>query len=235
MTPSTSRAPWYTFISSGAGADTINVGAAGSVQNINAYLSIDNPSASDTININDSADTAARTVTMSSYTPTGDTKFISLTGLAPAEIDYEASDTQYANITSGSGGDTFNVYDTAWANSGNTVLRNGSSSFNTINVYGTTGGLYVDGGSGGQSVNVGNSGSALGNGSGSMQNINRFVYPYNSGSNGYTYLHLDDSGDAAGRTVSMYDGSIYGLAPGNIYWLDNSSGSYYGGVDYLAV
>jgi hypothetical protein len=94
------------------GGDTVNVGNAGSVQGILGELNIDNPLSFTTVNIDDSADTTARTVTLDTFTPAADTPWGSVTGLAPASINYRYGDTQSVSITTGSGADTVNVHAT---------------------------------------------------------------------------------------------------------------------------
>jgi len=74
------------------GSDTVNVGGAGSVQGILAAVNIENRSSLDTINIDDAADTTARTVTLSTFT-SGGTPWGSITGLAPAAINFDYADT----------------------------------------------------------------------------------------------------------------------------------------------
>src|SRR5262249_11703192 len=69
----------------GGGSDTVNVGSGGSVQGIVGAVSVENPANSTTLNINDSADLAARTVRLSTITPGFDpVPWGSITGLAPA-------------------------------------------------------------------------------------------------------------------------------------------------------
>ena len=121
----------------GSGTDTVNVGNAGSVQGILAAVNVENPPSFNTINVNDSADTTARTVTLSTFTPAGDTPWGSITGLAPAAINYEYADTSSVTVTTGHAADTVNVLATG-------VTTNLS----------TSGGLDV--------VNVGNAGSVQG-------------------------------------------------------------------------
>ena len=103
-----------TNLSTSGGHDTVNVGNAGSVQGILGTLSIQNPPSFDTINVNDSADTAARTVTLSTFA-SGGANWGSITGLAPAAINYKYADTSGVNITTGSGNDTVNVLATGVA------------------------------------------------------------------------------------------------------------------------
>ena len=94
--------------STSGGVDTVNVGNAGSVQGILGALTVQNPPSFDTLNVNDSADTTARTVTLSTFA-SGGTNWGSITGLAPAAINYNYTDTSSVNITTGSGNDTVNV------------------------------------------------------------------------------------------------------------------------------
>src|SRR5207244_3865869 len=72
----------------GHARDTVNVGNSGSVQGILGALSITNPPSFTTINVNDSADTAARHATLSQATINGDSHWETLSGLAPASISY---------------------------------------------------------------------------------------------------------------------------------------------------
>ena len=96
-----------TNISDG-GYDVVNVGNGGSVQGILGTLNLQNPPSFNTINVNDSADTTARTVTLSTYS-SGGANWGSITGLAPAAINYKYFDTSSVNITTGSAADTVNV------------------------------------------------------------------------------------------------------------------------------
>ncbi len=104
-----------TGLSSGGGNDTVNVGNAGSQRGILMPLSVQNPHGSDTINVNDSADTVARTVVLNTFV-SGGANFGSITGLA-AEIDYKFVGTSGVNLTTGSAADTVNVLATGVATS----------------------------------------------------------------------------------------------------------------------
>ena len=68
------------------------MGNAGSVQGILGTLTIQNPHSFDTINVDDSADTLARTVTLSTFV-SGGANWGAITGLAPAAINYKYADT----------------------------------------------------------------------------------------------------------------------------------------------
>jgi hypothetical protein len=117
------------FISAG-GLDTVNVGNAGSVQGILGPLHIENPPNMTTVNVNDSADATARTMTQSTITFTpGGLLWGSITGLAPAAIDYRYVDTSSVNVTTGSGNDVVNILST-----GPKFNLSSSSGQDTINV-----------------------------------------------------------------------------------------------------
>ena len=128
----------------GGALDTVNVGEAGSVQGILAPVTITNPPSWNTINIDDSADPSSRTVTLSTVTPPGDTDWGQVTGLAPAAISYKYGDTSSVHITTGTGADTVNVWET-----GVTTYISTSGVQSTVNVgsgsvQGILGALYVD-------------------------------------------------------------------------------------------
>jgi hypothetical protein len=118
-------------------------------------------------------------------------------------VDNTSNFYYYTLLSTGTGGDTPNP--------------------ESVTVQATTGTLYLDNPGGHAQVIVGNS-------SNSLANINGLVNTYGSG---WTDLSLYDGGDTTGRTVSMYDGEVAGLAPANIYWTPTSSAT--GGVVHLAV
>jgi hypothetical protein len=188
-----------TSLSSGFGSDTVNVGNAGSVQDILGALTIQNPEDFTAININDTADTTARTVTLKTIT-SGGSNWGSVTGLAPAAINYKYDDTLSISITTGTGNDTVNVLAT-----GNNVLPGGLTT--TL----STGG-------GRDTINVGNGGSVQGIvGTLSIQN------PPNVDT-----VNINDSADTAARSVifrTFVSGgftwdAIDGLAPATIDYRD---------------
>src|SRR5262249_10623563 len=109
-----------------------------------APVTITNPPSWNTINIDDSADPSSRTVTLSTVTPPGDTAWGQVTGLAPAAIRYKYADTSSVHITTGTGADTVNVWET-----GVTTYISTSGVQSTVNVgsgsvQGILGALYVD-------------------------------------------------------------------------------------------
>jgi hypothetical protein len=87
---------------------TVNVGDAGSVQQILGPLTITNPPSFTTVNVDDSADTTARTVRLDTVT-IGSSDYGRITGLAPAAILYKYADTSSVTVQTGTGGATVNV------------------------------------------------------------------------------------------------------------------------------
>jgi hypothetical protein len=182
-----------------AAADTVNVGQNNSVQGITGTVMVSNPLGYTTLNVNDSADAAARSVTISQS---------GITGLAPAAINYTQSDLQALNIYGGSGASVYTVANTPTSAHVATTLHSGSGA-NTVNVLATAGALNIIGGGSGQSVNIGQNGSVRG--------ILGAVSVSNPPS--YTALTIDDSADAASfPTVTMTSSSISGLAGAPIYY-----------------
>jgi hypothetical protein len=68
-----------------------------------------NPPSFTTLNVDDSADAAFRTVTHDTWTPGFDSPWGRITGLAPATITYEYADTSAVTVQTGSGGAWVNV------------------------------------------------------------------------------------------------------------------------------
>jgi hypothetical protein len=131
--------------------DLVNVGSGGSVQGITGTLNLQAWSPSswgfllppNTINVNDSADTTARTVRLSTYS-SGGSNWGSITGLAPAAINYKYSVTRSVHVTTGSSVDNIvNVLAT-----GVPTYLSSSGDYGAVWVYADLGGiqgtLYVD-------------------------------------------------------------------------------------------
>jgi hypothetical protein len=181
-----------TIYSDGSHLDTINVGDSGSVQNVLGPLNIltlgeFHFNKVTTVNIDDSADTDPRTVTIDQ---------ISITGLTPAPINYTPLNVRALNIRGGGGGNHFTVESTVFQ--ATTTLNTGSGS-DSVNVRKTElyGGLTIDGDGGNDSVNLG----------GGL--VTGLLAPVTIGNSaGHTALMVDDSGDATGRTVAITAGQI---------------------------
>jgi len=153
--PSTYYAtPVYLY---GNATETINVGSGGSVQGIAAALTVENSPAYLALNVDDSADSGSRTVTMGTYTPGGDTAFGYIAGLASGNINYEFADTSSVSVATGTG--TNNVVNIL--NTGVTTTLNGGGGSRTVNigngtqgVQGITGTLVLNASSGYETVNI---------------------------------------------------------------------------------
>jgi hypothetical protein len=200
-------------------------GMGGNVQAIlgPVYVYDSHPGGTTTLTIDDSGDTVGRTPDLADGV---------LTGLAPAQIswlDYLPARVQgvYSlNVHGGSGGNAWTVDGNNAPGSAVTNLQSGSGSggFNTVAINATTSPLAVDGGANEQAVNVGYTGS--------VQSVNGSVYVYNSSPNGFSQLYVFDSNDTTGRTATMSNGSLTGLAPAAITWTPTQTT---GGVTRLEV
>ncbi len=115
-------AAFTTSVTSSSGADTVTISNAGSVQGILGAVSVSNPPNFTTLIVDDSADVIGRNATLSSG---------SLTGLAPAAINYVSNDIASLTISGGSGGNTFNVNSTA---SFHTTTINGGGGNDIFNI-----------------------------------------------------------------------------------------------------
>ena len=188
----------------GHGATTVAVGNAGSVQGIAGPLLLTNPPNFNSITVDDSADVMARTVMLDTYTPSGDTLYGRITGLAPATIGYRQADTRGPiTIDGGSGGNTFNVLGTI----NTTMILNAGSGTDTVNVRSTTGPLTISTGYA-NSPSVVNIGSTAPNLGGTLAGILGTVSFANS--YGWPLLNVDDSGDTTARAVSITATAITG-------------------------
>jgi hypothetical protein len=118
------------------GAATINVGAGGSVMDIQGALNLENEPSYDTVNINDQSDSTTETVTVSTITRSGDSALGAVNGLGAAQITWDVLDTTAVNLNLGSGASTVNVLGTG----------------TTTNIFNSAA----------ATINVGNSGSVAG-------------------------------------------------------------------------
>jgi hypothetical protein len=120
-------------MNSGGGSDTVNVGNGGSVQGILGALYVENTPGSTMLNINDSADTARRRCTLSSMTPgfDSDSPWGSITGLAPASINFEWADVHGpVNISTAPGLVSWTVTNNALANVVGVVVKDNGNQIN---------------------------------------------------------------------------------------------------------
>jgi hypothetical protein len=207
----------------GNGNNIIHVGnSTNGVQGIQGDVYLENPPSFNSLIVDDAADggNIERLVTLSTYTPAGDSAWGSITGLAPASINYRLADTaSNIAIDGGSDGDIFTI--TGGASFQTINLTDGAGN-DTFNVLATSAPLNIDGGGGQDQVNIGN---------GTVSNINGPVTVSDTG--GSASLLVEDYADTIGRTVSMEDGSLSGLAPAPISWTPTATGS--GGVTSLHI
>src|SRR5271166_301009 len=114
------------------GYDVVNVGYGGSVQGILGTLNLQDPPSYNTIYVNDSADATARTVTLSTYS-SGGANWGSITGLAPAAINYKYFDTNSpVNISTFVGRVTWNVSANAMASVTGVVVDDNGFAINSL-------------------------------------------------------------------------------------------------------
>jgi RTX calcium-binding nonapeptide repeat (4 copies) len=95
------------------GSATVNIGdGLVGVRSILGALNIENPQSETAIAIDDSADNAARTTILGTFTPAGDSDWGYITGLAPVvDINYKYDDTASVTInTSTTNGNVVGVY-----------------------------------------------------------------------------------------------------------------------------
>ena len=112
-----------TNVLGGGVSAAVNVGNAGSVQGINGTLNVDNSTgAQNNLTVDDSADSTAQTVTLTSGT---------IHGIAPADIEYVSADTNSVTIDGGSAG---NFFDVQTVGSGAATTLNGGTGSDTFNV-----------------------------------------------------------------------------------------------------
>jgi acrosin len=173
-----------------SGSDTVTVGNAGSVQNMTAAVTVTNTAGATALTVDDSADGTARSATLGAA---------SLTGLAPAAINYASLSS--LTVNGGTGGNTFTITGTPAA----TTLNSGTGN-DTVTVQATSQALTVDGTNGSDTVTVGNAHS--------VQGINGAVTITNTA--GATALTVDDSADNTGRIATLGASALTGLAPAAI-------------------
>ena len=196
--------------------DAIDVGN-GTVADIAAPLSLENPSGFDGINVNDNSDSTARTVTLSTRgTNPGDSQGNSdtwgrIAGLAPAVIDYEYADAHRLGITLGVGGNTVNVQAIGVPT---TLLGGAVPPIILPPLASRIIPPILLGGP--DTINIGNAGSA--------QSITQSLTIENSWS--HDTITIDDSADAAAHIAALGTappagdsdpfGTVSGLSPGTI-------------------
>jgi hypothetical protein len=211
-----------TTLDSGTGADTVNVKAAGSagtldihgqagadtvtlggstsaplgMQGLAGTINVDNAIGFTGLTLDNSQDTTAQTATITAS---------SVTGLAPATINYTAADLSGLTVKGGSGGNTFTVSGTPGLIT--TTLDTGTgANTTTVEATGTGSNLTITGQSTTtDSVDLSNAGSAQGlNGTVGMSNV----------AGGSIPLTVDDSADGTAQAVTIGAASLSGSMVG---------------------
>ncbi|MGA2498308.1 MAG: right-handed parallel beta-helix repeat-containing protein [Tepidisphaeraceae bacterium] len=141
-----------TNIDSAGGLDGVNIGNGGSAQGIQGTVNIRQTAGEGSVNIDDSADTTARAAIVKKAGVTG---FGAVTGLAPAEIDYDYLDDDLGlGMNLGSGANTVTIHATG---STPTTFTGGHAKSVQMDsgATATLAGVTVNGGSGGGITNHG--------------------------------------------------------------------------------
>ncbi len=201
-------------INGGAGVDTVNVGESqdGLASVWQPVTVMNTPGRGSTsLNLDDTGDPQARSVTLS------DT---AVTGLAGAPISYRPGDLRYLNVISSRAGTAYTITNTPTGVSGMLTEIN-ANPLDSFTVRATSGALKIDIPASGnpalaQHINLGDSGS--------VQNIHGNVtvsFLYNSFPNRpRNTVTVDDSADNASGTVTVSAGNngetISGFARGTI-------------------
>lgn len=202
-TASGSSGPEPVTLNSTGNNDIVNIGNAGSVQTILAPVNVNNSPSFTILTIDDSADATGRTAILNPA---------SITGLAPAAINWTITDIATLTINGGSGGNTFTVTGTA---PGFADTLNTGTGSDTVTVQGTSNTLNVNGQNGADTVTIGNAGS--------VQGINGVVNITNAFA--FTSIIVDDSADGTARTATINNTGITGLAPAAINYVQNDVNS----------
>jgi acrosin len=196
------------------GPATVNVGNGGSVQGVVGDLFVTDPPNFATLNIDDSADSGGRTVTITDS---------EIAGLAPGTIHYQQCDLNGLTIVGSNAASTYNILSTGSCFGFTTELVTGAGN-DVVNVQATSDTLNLINFAGSDTVTIGSQAPSLG---GTLSNI---AGPVNvSNVSGPTHLIVDDSGDSAGRTATITDSSLTGLAPVTISYDAFTSLEVHGG------
>jgi hypothetical protein len=190
----------------GGGNSVVNLGNANSLAGIAGAVTVDGFFSNRVmVNVNDGADNAAHPNVVLNST--------SLTGLAPAAINFGPADVSGLTINGGNGSNTYTVANTQ-AGLSNPIALNTGNGADTVNVQATSSPLTVNaGGTGTDVVNVGNANSVAG--------IQGALTLNNDPS--YSHVNINDGADNANHpNVILTASSLTGLAPATITFQANS-------------
>lgn len=173
-------------------AGTLVLGSGGRVNTFTGFTTITDTRGATALTIDDSADTAARNITLSRS---------SVSGLTINPISFALANLSSVTVNGGKGGNTVTVTDTLPRIS--TTVNTGTAA-DSVFIQRTTGPLTINGQNGADDVAVG-----LG---GSLQSITGVLTVTNLGN--YSTLSLVDYADPIQRTVTMDVGATYGTVSG---------------------
>jgi hypothetical protein len=183
-----------------SGNDGVAVSNAGTVQGILGPVSVSNTVGATGLVVDDSNDATARTSTLSSNGTTN-----TIHGVAPADITSNVSGLGNFTLDGGGGGNALTL---SGLGSHGTVTINTGTGADSTNVPASSniGVLNINGQSGSDAVD-------LGADAGSVQHLKGAVSVTNSTASALT---INDSSDAAARTVNVGTTAVSGLAPAAI-------------------
>jgi hypothetical protein len=196
------------------GNDGVSVSNAGTLQGLLGPVSVDNTSASTSLVIDDSNDTSARTISMTSAAETD-----TISGVAPSSVTANSAHLSNFTLDGGSGGNTITLAGLTATGSGTATLNTGIGA-DTTNVGPSSpiGVLNINGQAGADSVNLGSAGS--------VQQLTKGANITNSVP---TKLTLNDSADSTARAVTVGATQTSGLAPAAINYANVSALTIDGG------
>jgi hypothetical protein len=181
---------------------TVNVGNNNSLAAIVGTLTITNPPSWTHVTINDSADVVPHANVVLTAT--------SLTGLAPAAIDFGPNDLAGLSILGGTGTTTYTIANTQRSGGGNVTTLDAGTGSDTVNVQGTAGPLTLYSRVLRQDVvNLGLNNSLSGINGAVTLNLSGFFSDFN--------VNVNDSADGGPHpNVALSAGSLTGLSPAAI-------------------
>ena len=199
-----------TTLNTGSGTDVVNVGslepaADGLASGVQGALIVKG-GGNDTMNVDDTGDTAGQTGTLTSTT---------LTGLGMGDSGIVYSGLGNLNISLGQGGNTFLIISTPSA----TTRVNGGMGNDTFNVRATTGTLYLSGGGGSNVYNLGSLAPGTG---GTVSGLSGAVFISGGTSflrlialaDGTNTVNIDDTGDTTNVAGTLTSSTLTGLGMG---------------------
>jgi hypothetical protein len=189
-------------IDSGDAADTINIGA-NNLDNISSNITLIDSIAGDNVNINDSAATIARNVTL---TPT------TLTGLGASIITYNPDDLATLNVNGGAKGNTYTVNGAGATTSALITTLNCGNGADNVFVNATSGRLNVYGMNGLDNVRIGNAGS--------LAAVVGVIFVNNV--NNRSALFIDDYATTTSKSWLLNPSNVTFLAPAQINYVGSS-------------